>query len=52
MSEKIDIKKKETSNKENKVDKKSRELSIRRENPFSLFQQMDRMFDNFFEDFS
>jgi len=52
MSEKIDIKKKEISNKENKENKKSRELSLRRENPFSLFQQMDRMFDNFFEDIS
>ncbi len=52
MSEKIDVKKKENSNKENKDDKKSRELSIRREKPFSLFQQMDRMFDDMFEDIS
>ncbi|MHA1106211.1 MAG: Hsp20/alpha crystallin family protein [Promethearchaeota archaeon] len=52
MSEKIDIKKKETSNKENKEVKKSRELSIRRGNPFSLFQEMDQMFDDIFEDFS
>ncbi len=26
-------------------DEKSRELSIRRDNPFSLFQEMDKMFD-------
>ncbi|MHA1671325.1 MAG: Hsp20/alpha crystallin family protein [Promethearchaeota archaeon] len=48
MSEaKIDIKKKEP-----KENKKTRELSIRRENPFSLFQEMDQMFEDFFEDFS
>ena len=50
MSEKIDVKKKEKSNQEVKEDKKSRELSIRRENPFSLFQEMDRLFDDMFND--
>ncbi len=53
--EKIEVKKKETKSEENKEGKKSRELTIRRENPFSLFQEMDRMFDdlrsNFFDDF-
>lgn len=52
MTEKIDIKKEETSKKENQEDKKSRELTIRRGNPFSLFQEMDRMFDDLFDDFS
>jgi HSP20 family protein len=46
----IEIKKKEKE----KEDKKSRELSLRRESPFSLFQQVDRLFDdlnrNFFDD--
>ena len=44
MSEKIDIKKSEGSG-ERGDEKKSRELSIRRHNPFSLFQEMDKMFD-------
>ncbi len=51
MSEEIDVKEGESSEEE---EKRSRELSIRRENPFSLFQQMDRLFDDlsrgFFED--
>ncbi|MBD3256318.1 MAG: Hsp20 family protein [Candidatus Lokiarchaeota archaeon] len=54
MSEdkKIEIKKGESKSEEEKIeDKKSRELSIRRESPFSLFQQMDRMFDNMWRDF-
>jgi HSP20 family protein len=50
MSEKIDVKKKDKATKENQEDKKSRELSIRRENPFSLFQEMDRMLDDMFND--
>jgi HSP20 family protein len=46
MSEKIDVRKKGSANiEENDEDKKSRELSIRRHNPFSLFQEMDKMFD-------
>ena len=44
MSEKIDIKKGEGSE-EGGDEKKTRELSIRRHNPFSLFQEMDKMFD-------
>ena len=52
--EKIEVKKKESKGEENQEGKKSRELTIRRENPFSLFQEMDRMFDdlrsNFFND--
>ncbi len=52
--EKIDIKKKEKSNEEKKEDQKSREITIRRESPFSLFQEMDRLFNdmqrNFFEE--
>lgn len=31
---------------ETKGDQKSRELSLRRERPFSLFQEMDRMFED------
>jgi HSP20 family protein len=50
MSEKIDVKKKDKSKEEVKEDKKTRELSIRRENPFSLFQEMDRLFDDMFND--
>jgi HSP20 family protein len=58
MSEKdkIDVKKKEKSNEEKKKkeDQKSREITVRRESPFSLFQEMDRLFNdmqrNFFED--
>lgn len=41
---KIEVKKKESEEKEE--EKKTRELSIRRENPFSLFQQMDKLFDD------
>ena len=32
-------------------ERKSRELAIRRESPFSLFQEMDRMFDNIWRNF-
>ncbi|MHA1150420.1 MAG: Hsp20/alpha crystallin family protein [Promethearchaeota archaeon] len=42
---KIEIKKEEKTTDVKEEDKKSRELSVRRENPFSLFQQMDRLFD-------
>ncbi len=48
-SKKVDVKKTES-----KEDKKSREITLRRESPFSLFQEMDRFFDDvrrsFFED--
>ncbi|MFX1376314.1 MAG: Hsp20/alpha crystallin family protein [Promethearchaeota archaeon] len=51
---KIEVKKEKKTKEEDKEGKKSRELSVRRESPFSLFQQMDRLFDdlnrNFFED--
>ena len=56
MSEdkKIKIKKQEKAAEKKQVDQKTRELTIRRESPFSLFQQMDRIFDdlqkNFFDD--
>jgi HSP20 family protein len=52
MSEsgKIDVKKGKEVKKE-KDEKKSRELAIRRESPFSLFQEMDRMFDNLWRNF-
>jgi len=52
MSEgkKIDIKKGKDIKKE-KNEKKTRELAIRRESPFSLFQEMDRMFDNLWRNF-
>ena len=50
MAEKIDVKKEESTTSENDENKKSRELTIRRENPFSLFQEMDRMFDDMFND--
>ncbi|MFX1274141.1 MAG: Hsp20/alpha crystallin family protein [Promethearchaeota archaeon] len=53
MSEQIQIKK-EKSKKKEKEDKESRELAIKREKPFSLFQEMDRYFDDlsrrFFDD--
>ncbi len=55
MSEdnKIEVKKETTQNK-NKEESKTHELSVRREHPFSLFQEMDRFFDdlsrNFFND--
>ena len=52
--EKIDIKKKDRSNAVKKEDQKSREITVRRESPFSLFQEMDRLFNdmqrNFFDD--
>jgi len=50
MSEKIDVKKKEKTKEEKEGEKKSREISVRRENPFSLFQGMDRLFDDVFSD--
>jgi HSP20 family protein len=54
MSDKIEVKKKEKSNEKKQEDKKSREITVRRESPFSLFQEMDRMFNemqrNFFND--
>lgn len=42
---KIEIKKEEKPAEAKEEDKKSRELSVRRENPFSLFQQMDQLFN-------
>jgi len=49
---KVEVKKGKTSNNEKESDeKKSRELAIRRENPFSLFQEMDRMFDDLWRRF-
>ena len=56
MSEekKIEVKKQDKSEEEKQEDQKSREIAVRRESPFSLFQQMDRLFDdlqkNFFDD--
>ncbi|MFX1329234.1 MAG: Hsp20/alpha crystallin family protein [Promethearchaeota archaeon] len=52
MSEdkKIDIKKGKENKKESN-EKKTRELAVRRESPFSLFQEMDRMFDNLWRNF-
>jgi HSP20 family protein len=47
--EKIEITKK-GSKEEPEEGKKSRELTLRREKPFSLFQEMDRMFDSIFND--
>jgi len=47
---KIDVKKGKSIEKSND-EQKSRELVVRRENPFSLFQEMDRMFDNMFRNF-
>ncbi|MFW9826731.1 MAG: Hsp20/alpha crystallin family protein [Candidatus Thorarchaeota archaeon] len=51
---KIEVKKKEKINEKKKENKKTREITVRRESPFSLFQEMDRMFDelrsNFFDD--
>ncbi|MFX1393545.1 MAG: Hsp20/alpha crystallin family protein [Promethearchaeota archaeon] len=44
---KIEIKKGEKT----KEEQRSRELSIRRESPFSLFQQMDRMVDRMWRGF-
>ena len=49
--EEIEIKSKEDVSKDSKEDKKSRELAVRRESPFSLFQEMDRWFDDVFDDF-
>jgi HSP20 family protein len=50
MSEKIDVKKGKDLKKEMN-EKKSHELAVRRESPFSLFQEMDRMFDNLWRGF-
>jgi len=44
--EKIEVKKKEKTKNEKKEDKKSRELTVRRENPFSLFQEMEQLSDS------
>ncbi|NVM18468.1 MAG: Hsp20/alpha crystallin family protein [Candidatus Lokiarchaeota archaeon] len=49
--EEIEIKSKEETPQETKDDKKTRELTVRRESPFSLFQEMDRWFDDIFDDF-
>ncbi len=49
--EKIDIKSKEDTQEVGNDNKKSRELTVRRESPFSLFQEMDRWFDDVFDDF-
>ncbi len=55
MSEQIQIKKDKSKKKEKDVEKESREIEILRERPFSLFQEMDRYFDDLtrgvFEDF-
>ena len=53
MSEKeeIEIISKEETPEETKDDEKTREITVRRESPFSLFQEMDRWFDDVFEDF-
>ena len=45
--EKIEISKKEKANGEKKD---AREITIRRDSPFSLFQEMDRVFDDMFND--
>jgi HSP20 family protein len=56
MSEdkKIEVKKKEKSNEKKQEDKKTREIAVRRESPFSLFQDMDKMLNelrsSFFDD--
>lgn len=54
--EKIDVKKNEKSKEGKKEDQKSREITVRRESPFSLFQEMDRLFNdmqrNFFDDWN
>jgi len=50
LTEKIDIKKGKDL-KKSQNDKKSHELAVKRENPFSLFQEMDRMFDNLWRSF-
>jgi HSP20 family protein len=49
--EEIEIKSKEDTQDVVKADKKSRELTVRRESPFYLFQEMDRWFDDVFNDF-
>jgi HSP20 family protein len=46
--EKIEVSKKQTIN-GNKKD--AREITIRRDSPFSLFQEMDRFFDDMMDDF-
>lgn len=50
LSEKIDVKKGKDLKKEQNT-KKSHELAVKRESPFSLFQEMDRMFDNLWRGF-
>ncbi|MFX1234452.1 MAG: Hsp20/alpha crystallin family protein [Promethearchaeota archaeon] len=46
---KIEVKKVKKEEKQ-ASDKKSRELAIRKESPFSLFQKMDKMFDSLWRD--
>ncbi|MFX1498280.1 MAG: Hsp20/alpha crystallin family protein [Promethearchaeota archaeon] len=46
---KIEVKKGKKEVRE-ETDKKSRELAIRKESPFSLFQEMDKMFDSLWRD--
>ncbi|MEJ2248936.1 MAG: Hsp20/alpha crystallin family protein [Candidatus Lokiarchaeota archaeon] len=48
--DKIDVKKKEGKEPKKAEDEKSRELSVRRGNPFSLFQEIDKMFDDFWRE--
>jgi HSP20 family protein len=50
MSEKIDVKKVKDV-KKTKDERKSHELAVKRESPFSLFQEMDRIFDNIWRGF-
>ncbi len=51
---KIEVKKKDKTNEKKEENKKTREIAVRRESPFSLFQEMDRMFNelrsSFFDD--
>ena len=46
--EKIEVSKKQTTNGDKKD---AREITIRRDSPFSLFQDMDRFFDDMMDDF-
>ncbi|MFX1379262.1 MAG: Hsp20/alpha crystallin family protein [Promethearchaeota archaeon] len=50
MSDKIEVKKSKDIKKV-KDDKKKHEIAVRRESPFSLFQEMDRMFDDLWRGF-
>ncbi|MBN1800487.1 MAG: Hsp20/alpha crystallin family protein [Candidatus Lokiarchaeota archaeon] len=49
MSEQIQVKK-DKSKKKEKEEKEPREIAIRRDRPFSLFQEMDRYFDDMTRD--